>query len=110
MTCPIVRHHPAVVAQASAALALVSGGRFVLGVGSGERLDGHVVGLEDARALDLPEKPPLTAVAAGGSGPGRAEAPTARGHAEQTPRRRRAPGRGSGQPRRRRSSMQRTLS
>ncbi|WP_189216661.1 MULTISPECIES: TIGR03557 family F420-dependent LLM class oxidoreductase [Streptomyces] len=44
VTCPTIRYHPAVVAQAAATLALVSGGRFVLGVGSGERLNEHVVG------------------------------------------------------------------
>lgn len=44
VTCPTVRYHPAVIAQAAATLALVSGGRFVLGVGSGERLNEHVVG------------------------------------------------------------------
>lgn len=44
VTCPTVRYHPAVVAQAAATLALVSGDRFVLGVGSGERLNEHVVG------------------------------------------------------------------
>ncbi|MFJ5868613.1 LLM class flavin-dependent oxidoreductase [Streptomyces parvus] len=38
-TCPTVRCHPAVIAQAAATLALLSEGRFVLGVGSGERLD-----------------------------------------------------------------------
>lgn len=35
VTCPTVRYHPAVVAQAAATLALVSDGRFTLGVGSG---------------------------------------------------------------------------
>ncbi|WP_320778667.1 TIGR03557 family F420-dependent LLM class oxidoreductase [Streptomyces sp. CRN 30] len=44
VTCPTIRYHPAIVAQAAATLALVSGGRFVLGVGSGERLNEHVVG------------------------------------------------------------------
>ncbi|OEV04696.1 TIGR03557 family F420-dependent LLM class oxidoreductase [Streptomyces oceani] len=44
VTCPTVRYHPAIIAQAAATLALVSGGRFVLGVGSGERLNEHVVG------------------------------------------------------------------
>ncbi|MFG3258974.1 TIGR03557 family F420-dependent LLM class oxidoreductase [Streptomyces sp. NPDC048172] len=44
VTCPTVRYHPAVIAQAAATLALVSDGRFVLGVGSGERLNEHVVG------------------------------------------------------------------
>jgi G6PDH family F420-dependent oxidoreductase len=44
VTCPSVRYHPAIVAQAAATLALVSDGRFTLGVGSGERLNEHVVG------------------------------------------------------------------
>ncbi|GAA4901431.1 G6PDH family F420-dependent oxidoreductase [Stackebrandtia albiflava] len=104
VTCPTVRYHPAIIAQAAATLGLVSGGRFVLGLGSGERLNEHVVGqgfpaveerhelfrealeiirllwrggyrsyrgthlkLEDARVFDLPETPPLIAVAAGGA-------------------------------------------
>jgi G6PDH family F420-dependent oxidoreductase len=103
VTCPTVRYHPAIIAQAAATLALVSEGRFTLGVGAGERLNEHVVGrgfpaagvrhamlrealeiirllwlggyrsyggkylqLEDARVFDLPEEPPLVAVAAGG--------------------------------------------
>jgi G6PDH family F420-dependent oxidoreductase len=103
VTCPTVRYHPAVIAQAAATLALVSEGRFTLGIGAGERLNEHVVGrgfpavqvrhamlrealeiirllwrggyrsyagrylrLEDARVFDLPEEPPLIAVAAGG--------------------------------------------
>ena len=41
---PTVRYHPAIIAQAAATLALVSEGRFTLGVGSGERLNEHVVG------------------------------------------------------------------
>jgi G6PDH family F420-dependent oxidoreductase len=44
VTCPTVRYHPAIIAQAAATLALISDGRFVLGVGSGERLNEHVVG------------------------------------------------------------------
>jgi G6PDH family F420-dependent oxidoreductase len=147
VTCPTVRYHPAIIAQAAATLALVSGGRFVLGVGSGERLNEHVVGrgfpdsvrvrhellrealdiirllwrggyrsyegkhlrLEDAQVFDLPEKPPLIAVAAsgassariaaelgdglfatedyraaGGTGPGYAEVPMAWAPDEQT--------------------------
>ena len=44
VTCPYLRYHPAVIAQAAATVALLSGGRFVLGVGSGERLNEHVVG------------------------------------------------------------------
>ncbi|WP_031510211.1 TIGR03557 family F420-dependent LLM class oxidoreductase [Streptomyces megasporus] len=103
VTCPTVRYHPAIIAQAAATLALISEGRFVLGVGSGERLNEHVVGrgfpdvrlrhemlrealeiirllwrggyrsyegkhlrLEDARVFDLPDEPPLIAVAASG--------------------------------------------
>ena len=44
VTCPTVRYHPAIIAQAAATLAIVSEGRFTLGVGSGERLNEHVVG------------------------------------------------------------------
>ncbi|RDI69090.1 LLM class F420-dependent oxidoreductase [Nocardia pseudobrasiliensis] len=104
VTCPTVRYHPAIIAQAAATLALVSDGRFTLGVGSGERLNEHVVGpgfpesvrgrhdllrealeiirllwqggyqsyegkylqLSDARVFDLPDEPPVIAVAAGG--------------------------------------------
>jgi G6PDH family F420-dependent oxidoreductase len=153
VTCPTVRYHPAIIAQAAATLALVSDGRFVLGVGSGERLNEHVVGrgfpavrvrhellrealeiirllwqggyrsyegkhlqLEDARVFDLPAQLPLIAVAAsgkasatlaaelgdglfatepkseiiedyraaGGSGPGYAEAPVAWAPDEKT--------------------------
>lgn len=104
VVCPIIRTHPAVVAQAAATTALLSGGRFTLGVGTGEQLNEHVVGqgwpnvtvrlemlreaidimrllwsggyhsyegkhltLEDARVFDLPDEPPLIAVAAGGT-------------------------------------------
>jgi G6PDH family F420-dependent oxidoreductase len=104
VTCPTVRYHPAIIAQAAATLAIISGGRFTLGIGAGERLNEHVVGqgfpsvrgrherlrealeiirrlwsggyqsyegkhlqLEDARVFDLPETPPLIAVAAGGA-------------------------------------------
>ncbi len=44
VTCPTVRYHPAIIAQAAATVALLSGGRFTLGVGAGERLNEHVVG------------------------------------------------------------------
>jgi G6PDH family F420-dependent oxidoreductase len=44
VTCPFIRYHPAVVAQAAATTALLSGGRFTLGIGAGERLNEHVVG------------------------------------------------------------------
>ena len=45
VTCPSVRYHPAIIAQAAATLAIISDGRFTLGVGAGERLNEHVVGL-----------------------------------------------------------------
>lgn len=46
VTCPILRYHPAIVAQAAATTALLSDGRFTLGIGSGERLNEHIVGRE----------------------------------------------------------------
>jgi G6PDH family F420-dependent oxidoreductase len=44
VTCPIIRYHPAIVAQAAATVAVMSDGRFTLGLGAGERLNEHVVG------------------------------------------------------------------
>ncbi|MFE1879343.1 LLM class F420-dependent oxidoreductase [Streptomyces diastatochromogenes] len=44
VTCPTMRYHPAVVAQKAATMQLLSGGRFRLGLGSGENLNEHVVG------------------------------------------------------------------
>jgi G6PDH family F420-dependent oxidoreductase len=44
VTCPTMRYHPAVVAQKAATVQLLSGGRFLLGLGSGENLNEHVVG------------------------------------------------------------------
>ena len=44
VTCPTVRIHPAVVAQAAATSAVMTGGRFRLGIGSGEALNEHVLG------------------------------------------------------------------
>ncbi|MEV4120184.1 TIGR03557 family F420-dependent LLM class oxidoreductase [Micromonospora sp. NPDC049645] len=103
VTCPTTRYHPAIIAQAAATMALISDGRFTLGVGAGERLNEHVIGqgfpsvrgrherlrealeiirllwqggyrsyegrhlqLEDARIFDLPDTPPVIAVAASG--------------------------------------------
>jgi G6PDH family F420-dependent oxidoreductase len=43
VTCPIVRIHPAIIAQAAATAAAMMPGRFFLGVGSGEALNEHVV-------------------------------------------------------------------
>src|SRR3954465_5486264 len=44
VTCPTVRIHPAVVAQAAATSSVLLDGRFVLGVGSGEALNEHILG------------------------------------------------------------------
>ncbi|MFD9791448.1 LLM class F420-dependent oxidoreductase [Streptomyces sp. NPDC059070] len=44
VTCPLVRTHPAVIAQAAATSAVQLGGRFRLGVGSGEALNEHILG------------------------------------------------------------------
>jgi G6PDH family F420-dependent oxidoreductase len=44
VTCPTVRIHPAVVAQAAATSAVMLDGRFRLGVGSGEALNEHILG------------------------------------------------------------------
>jgi G6PDH family F420-dependent oxidoreductase len=44
VTCPIIRYHPVVVAQKAATVQALSGGRFRLGLGAGERLNEHVVG------------------------------------------------------------------
>ncbi|HVL81951.1 MAG TPA: TIGR03557 family F420-dependent LLM class oxidoreductase [Actinomycetota bacterium] len=45
VTCPTMRIHPAIVAQAAATSACMLPGRFVLGLGSGENLNEHVLGL-----------------------------------------------------------------
>ncbi|MFI6906082.1 TIGR03557 family F420-dependent LLM class oxidoreductase [Nonomuraea sp. NPDC050394] len=44
VTCPIMRYHPAVVAQKAATMAELSQGRFTLGLGAGENLNEHVIG------------------------------------------------------------------
>ena len=44
VTCPTVRIHPAILAQAAASAALMLEGRFLLGVGTGENLNEHVLG------------------------------------------------------------------
>ncbi len=59
VTCPTVRVHPAIIAQAAATVGALSAGRFTLGVGSGEALNEHVLGdrwpAADAR-LDMLEE------------------------------------------------------
>src|SRR4051812_40365707 len=44
VTAPIIRYHPAIVAQKAATMGALSGGRFELGLGAGENLNEHVVG------------------------------------------------------------------
>jgi G6PDH family F420-dependent oxidoreductase len=44
-TCPTVRIHPAVVAQAAATSQVMLRGRFTFGVGSGEALNEHILGV-----------------------------------------------------------------
>jgi G6PDH family F420-dependent oxidoreductase len=44
VTCPTVRIHPAIIAQAAATSGVLHGGRFNLGVGSGEALNEHILG------------------------------------------------------------------
>jgi G6PDH family F420-dependent oxidoreductase len=44
VTCPIMRYHPAIIAQGAATLGLLSDSRFTLGLGAGERLNEHVIG------------------------------------------------------------------
>jgi G6PDH family F420-dependent oxidoreductase len=53
LTCPIIRYHPAIVAQAAATIAVMSDNRFTLAVGAGERLNEHVTG---ARWPSIPER------------------------------------------------------
>src|SRR4051812_8102850 len=44
VTCPLIRVHPAIVAQAAATAQVMLEGRFFLGVGTGENLNEHVTG------------------------------------------------------------------
>jgi coenzyme F420-dependent glucose-6-phosphate dehydrogenase len=44
VTCPTMRIHPAIVAQAAATAATMMPGRFFLGVGTGENLNEHILG------------------------------------------------------------------
>jgi coenzyme F420-dependent glucose-6-phosphate dehydrogenase len=44
VTCPTVRIHPAIIAQAAATAAAMMPGRFFLGVGTGENLNEHILG------------------------------------------------------------------
>ena len=44
VTCPTIRIHPAIIAQAAATSAALMPGRFFLGVGTGENLNEHILG------------------------------------------------------------------
>jgi G6PDH family F420-dependent oxidoreductase len=59
VTCPTMRIHPAVIAQAAATAADLMPGRFFLGVGTGENLNEHILGQAwpewDVRAAMLEE-------------------------------------------------------
>src|SRR5690606_21135449 len=44
VTCPILRFHVTTLAQVAATVSTLSQGRFVLGLGTGENLNEHVVG------------------------------------------------------------------
>jgi G6PDH family F420-dependent oxidoreductase len=59
VTCPLLRIHPAIVAQAAATAAAMMPGRFFLGVGTGEYLNEHILGqpwpLPDVRLEMLEE-------------------------------------------------------
>jgi coenzyme F420-dependent glucose-6-phosphate dehydrogenase len=44
VTCPTIRIHPGIIAQAAATAAAMMPGRFILGVGTGENLNEHIFG------------------------------------------------------------------
>ena len=44
VTCPIIRIHPGIIAQAAATAASMMPGRFILGLGAGENLNEHIFG------------------------------------------------------------------
>jgi G6PDH family F420-dependent oxidoreductase len=52
VTCPLIRIHPAILAQAAATTAALFRGRFFLGLGTGENLNEHVVGCRWPRAAE----------------------------------------------------------
>ncbi len=43
VTCPTMRIHPAIIAQAAATASILLNGKFRLGVGSGEALNEHIL-------------------------------------------------------------------
>ncbi|MBO0770361.1 MAG: TIGR03557 family F420-dependent LLM class oxidoreductase [Actinobacteria bacterium] len=44
VSCPLIRQHPALVAQAAATSSLLTRGGFTLGLGTGEALNEHILG------------------------------------------------------------------
>src|ERR1700733_13070290 len=44
VTCPLLRTHPAIIAQAAATSSLLTSGQFTLGVASAEALNEHILG------------------------------------------------------------------
>jgi G6PDH family F420-dependent oxidoreductase len=59
VTCPTMRIHPAIVAQAAATSQVMMEGRFFLGVGTGEELNEHVTGArwpDPAERLEMLEE------------------------------------------------------
>lgn len=44
VTCPMIRIHPAIIAQAAATIGAMMPGRFFLGLGTGENLNEHITG------------------------------------------------------------------
>lgn len=59
VTCPTMRYHPTIIAQAAATVATIMPDRFSLGLGSGENLNEHIIGMRwpdyDLRANMLEE-------------------------------------------------------
>jgi G6PDH family F420-dependent oxidoreductase len=55
VTCPLVRVHPAVIAQAFATMGCLYPGRIILGVGTGEALNEIATGFQGAGEQEWPE-------------------------------------------------------
>ena len=54
VTCPTMRIHPAIIAQAAATAADLMPGRFFLGVGTGENLNEHILGQAGPSGTSVP--------------------------------------------------------